>query len=169
MSGITVSWTRAVGTGSTGGDGEYGSETASLDARQLWAQLLHKAENPVPYTPAITRCTILDRFPGGFTREIVRDGRPVFQRVEIGPGERIVFRQPGDPETEFITNEVGRDEDGRLALTISVRLAPGAAAKALRESRLLEAADAYFTDALHSAVEEIRATAGGFTTLSAVA
>ncbi|MDH6576295.1 AtaL-like protein [Kitasatospora sp. MAP5-34] len=166
MSGITVSWTRAV---NSDGDSESGAESVPLDARQLWAQLLQKAENPVPYTPAITRCTILDRFPGGFTREIVRDGRPVFQRIEIDPGQRIVYRQPGDPEVEFITNEVGCDEDGRLALTISVRLAPAATAKAFRESRFLEAADAYFTDALHSAVDEIRATAGHFTILSAVA
>ncbi len=160
MSGITVSWSRPVNL-----DGE----PETLDARQLWAQLLRKAENPVPYTPAITECTILDRFPGGFTREIVRDGRQVLQRVEIEPGERVVYRQLGDPEVEFITNEIGTDPDGRLALTISVGLGPEGGAKALRESRLLEATDAYFADALQSAVEEIRATTGGFSTLFAVA
>ncbi|MFB9367065.1 AtaL-like protein [Kitasatospora sp. NPDC001664] len=153
MSTVTISWTVPVNSGTTSGP-------ARMDAHGLWSQLMAKAENPVPYVPAITECTVLDRFPGGFHRSIVRDGRTVFQRIEIEPGDEIVYRQPGDPEIQAISNRIDRTEDGSLALTISVDLAPEGVERAVRESRFLEAADAYFTDALRAAIDEIRATVG---------
>ncbi|AUG78389.1 hypothetical protein CFP65_3599 [Kitasatospora sp. MMS16-BH015] len=163
MSGVTMSWSIPVNS-----DGSSGA--TQIDAHQLWAQLLHKAENPVAYVPAITRCRVLDRFPGGFTREIVKDGRTIFQRIEVSPRElSIVYRQPGDPELEFIMNQIDRDADGGLAMTIAVSLAPEATERALRESRFLEATDAYFTDTLRSVVEEIRAATGDIDSLIAAA
>ncbi|MER5861979.1 AtaL-like protein [Kitasatospora sp. NPDC002040] len=150
MSAVTISWTIAVNSGGV-------PEHERLDARGLWRELLNKAENPIPYVPAITECTVLDRFSGGFTRSIVRDGRTVFQRVEVVPGESVVYRQPGDPEIESISNRVDVTEDGSPALTISVQLAPAGIERAIRESRFLEAADAYFTDALRAGIDEIRA------------
>ncbi|MFB7668117.1 AtaL-like protein [Kitasatospora sp. NPDC056138] len=159
---MVISWDVPVNTGST-------RDAARITAVQLWEQLLRKAENPVPYVPAITECTILDRFPGGFTREIVRDGSWVFQRVEIEPGRSIVYHQPGDPDVESIVNQVGRDDNGGPTLTISVHLAPEGIEKVIRESRFLEATDAYFTDALRAVVDEIRATAGELTPLPAAA
>ncbi|WP_441251441.1 AtaL-like protein [Kitasatospora sp. McL0602] len=163
MSGVTMSWSIPVNS-----DG--GSGATQIDAQQLWAQLLHKAENPMAYVPAITECHVLDRFSGGFTREILKDGRVVFQRIEIQPEElSITYRQPGDPELEFIMNQIDRAADGRLQMTIAVCLAPEATERALRESSFLEATDAYFTDALRSVVDEIRATAADFDTLIAAA
>lgn len=150
MSAVTISWTIPVNSGGA-------VEHEQLDDRWLWRQLLAKAENPVRFIPAVTAFEILDRFSGGFTRNIVRDGRTVFQRVEIEPGEQIVYRQPGDPEIESITNRIDRTEDGALALTISVELAPEGVERAVLESSFLEAADAYFTDALRAAIDEIRA------------
>ncbi len=150
MSAVTIAWTVPVNSGAT-------PEYEQLDARGLWRQLLAKAENPVPYLPAITECTVLDRFSGGFTRSIVRDGRTVFQRVEVEPGESVLYRQPRDPEIKAIGNRIDRTEDGALALTISVELAPAGIERAVRESRFLEAADAYFTDALRAVIDEIRA------------
>lgn len=162
MSSVMISWSVPVNSG-----GATGAER--IDAHQLWEELLRKAENPVPFVPAITECTVRDRFPGGFTREIIRDGKPVFQRIEIEPGMRIVYRQPGDPEVESIVNQVDLDADAGLTLTISVSLAPEGLAKVIRESRFLEATDAYFTDALRAVVDEIRATAGELATLPAAA
>jgi hypothetical protein len=163
MSGVTMSWSIPVNS-----DGSSG--TTQIDAQQLWAGLLHKAENPVTYVPAITACRVLDRFPGGFTREIRKDGRKVFQRVEFRPEELcIVYRQPGDPELAYIMNRIDRAADGGLLMTMAVSLTAGATERALRESTFLEAADAYFTDALRSVVEEIRAGSDDFATLTAAA
>ncbi|MER5637822.1 AtaL-like protein [Kitasatospora sp. NPDC002227] len=163
MSGVTMSWSIPVNSDGSSGDNQ-------IDAAQLWAGLLHKAENPVAYVPAITDCRVLDRFPGGFTREIRKDGRTVFQRVEVSPEELcIVYRQPGDPELEFIMNQIDRGADGGLLMTMAVSLAPEATERALEESRFIEATDAYFTDALRSVVDEIRAGSGGLDTLIAAA
>ncbi|MDH6123558.1 AtaL-like protein [Kitasatospora sp. GP82] len=153
MSAMVISWDVPVNSGSA-------QDAARITAFQLWEQLLRKAENPVPYVPAITECTVLERFPGGFNREIIRDGKWVFQRVEIDPGKSIVYHQPGDLEVESIVNQVGRDDHGGPTLTISVNLAPEGIEKVIRESRFLEAADAYFTDALRAVVDEIRTTVG---------
>jgi hypothetical protein len=41
-----------------------GSEPA-LTADDVWAGLVEKAENPLPYVAAISECTVVDRFEGG--------------------------------------------------------------------------------------------------------
>ncbi len=50
-----------------------------------------KAENPLPFVPAITACTVTDRFDGGLVREIVLGGETVREVVTLYPQRRVHF------------------------------------------------------------------------------
>lgn len=124
------------------------------EARQVWEGLLHKAEHPGPYVPAVTACRVLERYSDGFLREItVRDEDRVRERVTFEPEERLVFRPVNDPCIESIVNEIGRDEQGGTTLTLRVALTDEGVAKGERTRYFLPETRRYFSDALQFIVD----------------
>ncbi|REE99656.1 SRPBCC family protein [Thermomonospora umbrina] len=137
----TFSWTLPVAV--------PGEDPATPDADQVWEGLVHKAENPGPYVPAVTACRVLERYDDGFLREItVRDADRVRERVTFEDHERVVFRPVDDPCIEQIVNELGRDETGAPTLTLRVTLTPAGVEKAERTRYFLHETQRYFSDAL---------------------
>ncbi|MFI5528740.1 AtaL-like protein [Kitasatospora sp. NPDC051853] len=125
-----------------------------LTDQQLWDGLVHKAEHPSPYVPAVTGCRVLERFEGGFLREItVRDEVTVRERVTFHPGERVVFRPVDDPAIEEIVNEQGHGPDGKPTLTLRVTLSPEGVAKAETTRYFRHETERYFSDTLAFMVE----------------
>ena len=49
--------------------------TVPLTRERVWAGLVMKAENAVPFVPGMQECTIVERFDGGFIRKILINGR----------------------------------------------------------------------------------------------
>ncbi|MDK1472623.1 SRPBCC family protein [Streptomyces sp. 549] len=131
-----------------------GESPVRPDADQVWEGLLHKAENPSPYVPAVTACRVLERYDDGFLREItVRDADRVQERVSFEDHERVVFRPVNDPCIEQIVNELGTDETGRPTLTLRVVLSPAGAEKAEQTRYFLHETKRYFSDALQFIVD----------------
>ncbi|MEU2263787.1 AtaL-like protein [Streptomyces sp. NPDC019645] len=131
-----------------------GGHTDGPDAGQVWEGLVHKAENPSPYVPAVTACRVLERFDDGFLREItVRDTDRVQERVTFEDHERVVFRPVDDPCIEQIVNEIGTDGTGRPTLTLRVTLSPAGVEKAEQTRYFLHETKRYFSDALQFIVE----------------
>ncbi|MGW2376341.1 MULTISPECIES: SRPBCC family protein [Kitasatospora] len=131
-----------------------GENPVRPNADQVWEGLVHKAENPSPYVPAVTACRVLERFDDGFLREItVRDTERVHERVTFEPGERVVFRPTDDPCIEQIVNELGKDENGHPTLTLRVTLSPAGVEKAEQTRYFLHETKRYFSDALQFIVE----------------
>ncbi|HEX5569049.1 MAG TPA: SRPBCC family protein [Streptomyces sp.] len=131
-----------------------GSDRISLDRRQVWEGLVHKAEHPSPYVPAVTACKVLERHEDGFLREItVRDEVLVQERVTFLPEERVVFRPVNDPCIEEIVNAIGEDEHGGTTLSLLVTLSPEGVSKAERTRYFLHETQRYFSDALQFIVE----------------
>jgi hypothetical protein len=96
-----------------------------LSRAQLWDGLVHKAADPVPYVPAITGCTVLERYPDGLLREIVvRDSERQRERVYFENGRRVVFDQVTDPFLRTIVNEIGENGPDGVSLTLTVTLTP---------------------------------------------
>lgn len=101
----TYSWTLPVAGA--------GDSPVRPDAAHVWEGLVHKAENPSPYVPAVTACRVLERYDDGFLREItVRDTDRVQERVTFEDRQRVVFRPVDDPCIEQIVNELGQDASG---------------------------------------------------------
>lgn len=142
----TFSWTLPVA-----GTGE---NPVRPDTHQIWEGLVHKAENPSPYVPAVTACRVLERYDDGFLREItVRDTDRVQERVTFEEHERLVFRPVDDPCIEQIVNELGKDETGQPTLTLRVTLSPAGVEKADGTRYFLHETKRYFSDALQFIVE----------------
>lgn len=128
---------------------------------QIWDGLLRKAENPVPFIPAITGCTVLERHPdGSLTREIVVGDRDrQREHVTFEPMRRIVFEQLTDPYLSAIVNEIGQDESGP-SLTLSVVLSAEGMARAEREPGFVAGLRDYFAGTLRDIVDTLHLSAG---------
>ncbi|MFC5719640.1 AtaL-like protein [Streptomyces gamaensis] len=147
---ITLSWTRRVDA-----TAEEGAPATTRE--QLWRVLLHKAEHPVDYVPAITECRVLERYPDGFLREARRGPRTIVQRVV--PDERagrITFRHRDNTDLAQITNQIGEDEHGRLTLTLSITLTEEPAACVLRQNAYLHELDTDFAATLEAMTDVLR-------------
>ena len=71
-----------------------GIENATgLQLSQLWPALLRKAEEPMPFVPAISRCRVIERGEGYLVREIVLRGETVRERVTFEPTRRVHFER----------------------------------------------------------------------------
>ncbi|MBC3840316.1 DUF1857 family protein [Streptacidiphilus sp. 4-A2] len=126
---ITLSWTRVVDTAADEGE--------RVTREALWEAMLHKAENPVGYVPAITECRVVERYPdGGYLREAHRGKRILRQRVKPDKAAwRITFRSSDTTDFAEIANQVGETGDGRLTLTLLLTLTEDASAAAAGVSR----------------------------------
>ena len=134
---------------------------SSLD--QLWTSLVHKAENPVGYVPAITEAKVVERYSDGFLREVVIRGKDRYrERVTPEPNKRVVFDQLDDPLHSLITNEIGQDADGGYIYTLSVTLSQAGIAKAQQDPCFLLASDTIFFDTARASANSLRLTAPAF-------
>lgn len=124
-----------------------------LTRDQLWAGLRRKAEDPVPFIPAITACDVLERHgDGSLVREIViGDQTRQRERVTFEPMRRIVFEQLTDPDLLAIVNQVDDDADG-LLLTLRIELSEQGMARAAREPGFLQGTKDYFAGTLRDIV-----------------
>ncbi|QLE72857.1 DUF1857 family protein [Streptomyces rectiverticillatus] len=162
---ITLSWTRKVDTADTADTADAADTgdvtgTPCTTREQLWRVLLHKAENPVGYVPAISECRVLDRYEDGFLREARRGSRLLVQRVT--PDEaagRITFRHADSSDLAVITNQLGEDEDGDLTLTLSITLTEAPSSAVLRENSYLHELNADFAATLDAMTAVLRRNA----------
>ncbi|MFF1414178.1 AtaL-like protein [Streptomyces sp. NPDC058289] len=154
---LTLSWTRPVVD--TGQEGRGGPTR-----EKLWQALLHKAEHPAEYVPAIAECRIHDRYADGLLREIRRGEHTFLQRVTAQEGAgRIVYRHLDHTDIAEIRNEIGEDEQGRLTLTLSITLTDDRAAAILAQNPYLRDLDSDFhgtLDAMTAVLRQVSTGAG---------
>ncbi|WP_327305631.1 DUF1857 family protein [Streptomyces sp. NBC_01298] len=147
---LTLSWTRpVVDAGREGQDGPT--------RENLWQALLHKAEHPTDYVPAIVECRIHERYADGLLREIRRGQHTFLQRVTAQESTgRIVYRHLDPTDIAEIRNEIGEDERGRLTLTLSITLTEGRTAEVLVQNPYLRDLDGDFHGTLDAMTAVLR-------------
>jgi hypothetical protein len=94
-----------------------------LGVDDVWAGLVDKAENPLPYVASITECTVMDTFDGGLIRDIIHVGQPVREVVTFYPKQRVHFVRTHGAARGTIDNEIGLDDSGEPVLTFTFRIA----------------------------------------------
>ena len=128
-----------------------------LSVDDVWAGLMEKAANPMPYVKSITSCTVIDRFDGGLIRDIIHVGQPVREVVTFYPKRLVHFVRTHGSARGTIDNEIGHDENGALTLTFTFRIVidgvePGSA----QEEEFSQGMEADYLDAVQTTLGAVR-------------
>jgi hypothetical protein len=100
---------------------EPGEPLITRDA--LWDGLVRKAENALPFVPAITDCVVTARHGETvFDRDIVLQGERFTERITLEHPHRVVFTRIAGPVLGTIANEIEGDSPDQLTLRFSFAL-----------------------------------------------
>jgi hypothetical protein len=94
----------------------------TLSRHDVWAGLLMKANNALPYVPIMSKCEVIERGEGWLTRDILLKDVPLREKVTFEPESRVIFDRIGGDELGRIENIIGEDDKGNLTLTFSFGL-----------------------------------------------
>jgi len=131
-------------------------EATQINREQMWKGLVQKAEYAVPFVPAMDDCRILERFEGGFTREIKLRGTVMRERIEFTPDIEVYFERIDPVDGGWITN-VMSDSSRGLLLTFTFALNfPGTAAGSEKERNLGDQVRASYVTAIEATIAETR-------------
>ncbi|MEJ2865223.1 SRPBCC family protein [Actinomycetospora flava] len=88
----------------------------------LWDGLVRKAENALPFVPAITDCTVTARYSDTvFDRDIVLQGEAFTERITLEHPHRVVFTRIAGPVLGTIANEIEGDGVGGDPTELTLR------------------------------------------------
>ena len=93
-----------------------------LTRELVWRGLVMKAENPLPFVPVITKCTVRERGDNRLVREIVDKGDTIVENVTFHPQRMVKFERVTGRVLGTILNEIIEDDDGDLALRFTFNL-----------------------------------------------
>jgi hypothetical protein len=94
-----------------------------LTTANVWDGLVLKANNALPFVPAMTYCEVTRRHSDTvFDRDIDFRGQRFTERITLEPPHRVTFTRIAGPVLGTIANEIESTEDGDLALRFSFAL-----------------------------------------------
>lgn len=94
----------------------------TLTRSDVWQGLVMKADNALPFVPAMTHCQVLNRETDKvFVREIEFRGERCRERITLMPQEKVKFERLDGSVLGTILNEIEEDADG-LGLRFSFAL-----------------------------------------------
>jgi hypothetical protein len=94
----------------------------ALTRSDVWRGLVMKADNALPFVPAMTHCKVLHRESDTvFVREIEFRGERCRERITLTPEQRVKFERLDGSVLGTILNLIEEDEQG-LGLRFSFRL-----------------------------------------------
>ena len=95
----------------------------TLDRAAVWRGLVLKADNALPFVPAMTHCEVLERHSDTlFDREIEFRGQRFVERITLAAPHRVVFTRIEGPVLGTIANEIEGGDAGELWLRFSFAL-----------------------------------------------
>lgn len=93
-----------------------------LSRHEVWAGLMMKAQNALPYVPQMQKCDVIEQGEGWLLRDIVFNNTPSRERVTFEPQRRVIFDRVGGTDLGRIENIIGEDAQGHLTLTFAFGL-----------------------------------------------
>ena len=94
----------------------------TLSRADVWRGLEAKANNPLPFVPAMTHCEVKERGENLIVREIEFRGERFGERVTLQPQESVVFERTFGSVLGTIRNDILESDDGELQLRFSFDL-----------------------------------------------
>jgi hypothetical protein len=94
----------------------------ALDRQAVWDGLVMKANNALPFVPAMTYCEVVQRLSDTvFDRDIDFRGERMTERITLEAPHRVVFTRIAGSVLGTIANEI-EESDGSLFLRFSFAL-----------------------------------------------
>src|ERR1700733_6052864 len=94
-----------------------------LTPANVWDGLVLKANNALPFVPAMTYCEVTRRHSDTvFDRDIDFRGQRFTERITLEAPHRVTFTRIAGPVLGTIANEIESTDDGDLALRFSFAL-----------------------------------------------
>ncbi len=94
-----------------------------LTPANVWDGLVLKANNALPFVPAMTYCEVTRRHSDTvFDRDIDFRGQRFTERITLEAPYRVTFTRIAGPVLGTIANEIESNDDGDLALRFSFAL-----------------------------------------------
>jgi ketosteroid isomerase-like protein len=96
-----------------------------LTRADVWRGLVMKADNALPFVPAMTYCQVVKReTENSFVREIEFRGERCHERVTLTPEQHVLFERLDGSVLGTIRNSIEEDQDGLgLRFSFSLKLA----------------------------------------------
>ena len=129
----------------------------ALTRRHVWLGLVLKAEDAVPFVPAMSYCHVTGRFDNGLFRDIVFHGEAMTEKILFHPEEKVEFIRTAGIEMGTIVNEILEDEAGELHLRFAFTLErEGMAHGSAEEKAFADGMAKGYLIAVQATVDEIR-------------
>jgi Domain of unknown function (DUF1857) len=93
-----------------------------LEREDVWRGLEAKANNALPFVPAMTLCEVHSRTGNVIEREVEFRGDRFGERVTLDEPNSVVFERTWGPVLGTIRNDILEDESGELELRFSFDL-----------------------------------------------
>ncbi|MFR9772753.1 SRPBCC family protein [Nocardia sp. SC052] len=134
----------------------------TLDRTAVWQGLVMKADNALPFVPAMSHCLVTARLDDvTFEREIELFGDRYSERVSLQPQQRVIFTRISGPVLGTIVNDIEEDE-GELFLRFSFALVlEGLPSGSPEEAAYAEEMTTQYIAAVGATLAAIRRVAGG--------
>lgn len=135
-----------------------------LTRSDVWSGLVMKADNALPFVPAMTYCEVLERRGElEFDREIEFRGQRFTERITLEPESRVTFTRIAGDVLGTIANEI-EERDGELFLRFSFALVlKGVAPGSAEEADYAEGMKGDYLKAVEATLGAIRRVARGET------
>jgi hypothetical protein len=129
-----------------------------LTRSDVFAGLKMKADNALPFVPAITECDVIERrSPLQFVRDIAMRGERLRELVTLEPETRVTFERLAGPVLGTIVNQIEEDAGGTLRLRFSFTLElAGIAAGSTEERDYANRMEADYMKAVDATLAAIR-------------
>ena len=132
--------------------------TPLLSRTQVWRGLIMKAENALPFVPAMESCTVLERSGDGLVRQVSVRGDRLVERVTFTPEVEVFFQREdsaGAP-AGWITNVISESEHGLLLTFTFALILPGLAPGSPQERQSGETMKVSYVEAVAATLAAMR-------------
>ena len=130
----------------------------ALTRAKVWKGLTMKANNALPFVPAITQCKVIERRSElQFVREISLRGEIMQELVTLEPESRVTFERLTGSVLGTILNEIEEKQPNELALRFSYSLTlAGVAAGSEEEREYARTMESDYLTAVDATLEAMR-------------
>jgi Domain of unknown function (DUF1857) len=133
-----------------------------LTRSDVWDGLVMKANNALPFVPAMTDCVVVARHSDTvFDRDIEFRGQRFTERITLEAPHRVVFTRIAGPVLGTIANEIEGDEDDlRLRFSFALVVA-GVEGGSAAETEYADGMTADYLKAVAATIAAMRRVAAG--------
>jgi hypothetical protein len=144
-----------------------GPDHPHLDRAAVWDGLVLKANNALPFVPAMTFCEVTHRISDTvFDRDIDFRGQRFTERITLEEPHRVVFTRIAGPVLGTIANEIEGDDELFLRFSFAL-VVKGVEGGSAEEQKYADGMTADYLKAVAATLSAMRRVAAGESAVAA--